>query len=80
MKTWKTKLWAVLLGLATAAALGFGASQAAAAARGDDACTWNPPNELGFCASQSTCRTLCGKYAGSSQGANCTNNCCYCLL
>jgi hypothetical protein len=78
MNRWKTKLGAVLLGLATAAALGFGASQAVAAARTDDACTWNPPNQLGTCTSPTACRSVCGKYAGCTTCATCTNGCCIC--
>jgi hypothetical protein len=78
MKALAKKVGAALLGLAIAAALGFGANQAVASSRTNDACTWAPPNQLGFCGSQNTCRTLCRKYAGSDQGANCINNCCFC--
>ncbi len=78
MRRWMKKLGAVLLGLGIAAALGFGASQAAAAGRADSACPWNPPNQLGTCTSLTTCRTVCGKYAGCTQCATCTNGCCVC--
>lgn len=78
--TQKTRRFSgVLFGMATAAALGFGATQAVAASQPYRPCPpWNPPISFGSCGSQGGCASICKKYTGTSAGANCTGGCCYC--
>ena len=70
------KFSGALFGLATVAALGFGATQAVAASRPERPCE---PGYQFSCGSQGGCESLCKKYYGVTQGALCTSGCCYCF-
>jgi len=65
-----------LFGLAATAALGFGATQAVAASKPSVPC---PPSAQFTCGSQGGCESLCKKYYGVEQGAQCSGGCCYCF-
>ncbi len=66
-----------LFGLATAAALGFGATQAVAASQPNPPC---PPQAQFTCTSQGDCEGLCRKYYGVEDGPQCNGGCCFCFI
>lgn len=69
-----------LVGAGILTTLAVGAS-AAWAKTTVSSCTFNPPSQLGTCATQEDCQTACKDVNGNPENmGTCTNGCCFCVL
>jgi hypothetical protein len=76
----RTRAAKTLFGLVIAGALGFGATEVAASARGTATCPFDlQSGYIGACQSQSHCESGCAWYYPENGGTGmCRNGCCLC--